>query len=248
MQPGPNEIVQCPSCGTFQRRRTLLSGNTLNAKYYSDGSRKAPMLPSFPYFIKCPECSVFFKLSSEVIVKKVPWAPEPDEWTMDIGAEVWDTDLDDLEIVKHRKGKTAPKVKGADAPFVKFLDVKEYWQAIEIGLVNSGRKNSKTWKEDILAMRILLWRTLNIRWQMDEEEKKIYDENCRAILDAIIDKLDDENLITRAEVHRNLGEFDECASLLDKIKEPEKYEYYLSAIGKACKAGDTLTVCVQSNR
>jgi hypothetical protein len=174
----------------------------------------ARMLPSFPYFVKCPSCGVFFKLSREVVVK--------------------------------REGK---EIVG----YVEFLTIDEYCQAIESGLRNSGLKGSREWKKDILSLRFNLWRAFNessrnggIDWKSTvtngKIKKTVYDENCRAILVAIVDALDDDSLIIRAELHRNLGEFDQCTSTLKKIMNPKEYERYIFAISDACVEKNTLTV------
>jgi hypothetical protein len=44
----------------------------------------------------------------------------------------------------------------------------------------------------------------------NEIEQKQWEDNCRQLL-----KLFDENKIIYAELHRNLGEFDECIKILD---------------------------------
>ena len=70
MIPGPNQIIECPACGKRQLRMSLRSGNTIGARYFSDGKRVADMLPEFPYFVKCPACDVFFKINNKVVVGK----------------------------------------------------------------------------------------------------------------------------------------------------------------------------------
>ena len=70
MIPGPLKVIKCPSCGMYQQRKTLISGNTIGATFYSDGKRDAPMLPEYPYFIKCPNCNIYFKIISDVIVEE----------------------------------------------------------------------------------------------------------------------------------------------------------------------------------
>ena len=81
---------------------------------------------------------------------------------------------------------------------------------------------------------------------MNEKDKIVYDENCRAILAAMADDSDDAALLTKAEIHRNLGEFDKCKSLLGIIKGP-RYSPYLVSIRKACDAKNTFTVLVFSD-
>jgi len=214
MIPGPINIIKCPACGQHQLSKSLRSGNTIGARYFSDGKRVAPMLPEYPYFVKCPFCSIFFKINDKQIV-----------------------------------GKNSEFERGYEKPFVKFLTVNEYCQAISEGLYNGN-------ESDLLSLRISLWRRYNDRHDGQREyefgrerfetdkatEKEIYEDNCRKILSMMAENTDDENLLLCAEVWRNLGNFDKCNSLLKEIKEPEKYRRYISTIKAACDTENTLTV------
>jgi hypothetical protein len=65
MRPGPTLVYKCPICGKIVRCGSLLSGNTFDAKLYSDGKQIAPMLPEFPGIVKCGKCSGFYWLNDE---------------------------------------------------------------------------------------------------------------------------------------------------------------------------------------
>ena len=67
MLPGRPQLIKCPSCGMYQQRGTLLSGNTFGAVFYTDGKCIAPMLPEFPRFIRCPKCKAFFVINDSLI-------------------------------------------------------------------------------------------------------------------------------------------------------------------------------------
>ena len=231
MMPGPIEFVKCPSCEAIQRRQALTNENMIGAIHYSDGECKAPLMPEYPDFVKCPACGVLFKIIAAAIVK-----------TKIAGQD------------SHTKTAT----EDSNDPFVKYLTVDEYIQAINNGLYNTGKKGSTEWKDDLLSLRIFLWRDLNHRAQGNNgstlvvtgmkdasaEIKKIYDNNCRQLL-FLLNEDSDINRIMQAEIHRNLGEFDNCKSSLDKIKQPEKYKRYISTISVACEAKNTLTVEVK---
>lgn len=58
--PGSNGIRECPGCKTKIIEKTMLSGNTFGARYWTDGKREAPMLPDYPALVKCPKCSLLF--------------------------------------------------------------------------------------------------------------------------------------------------------------------------------------------
>lgn len=54
--PGPVKIYRCGNCSALFARRTIASGNTLRARYRSDGKMDAPMLPLSPPLVACPAC------------------------------------------------------------------------------------------------------------------------------------------------------------------------------------------------
>ena len=59
---GPNVFYRCPSCYNILINRSLMSGNTCGAMFFSDGSRIAPMLPEIPILTKCVKCNTILWL------------------------------------------------------------------------------------------------------------------------------------------------------------------------------------------
>ena len=227
MTPGPTLEINCPACGQTHFRGSINSGNTFGARYYSDGKRIAPMLPEFPYFVKCQsaDCGVFFKAN-----------------------------------------KTKPCAdKNSKGDFVRFLSINEYIRAIDVGLFNSAEKGSDEWNDDILSLRIELWRAFNHRdpkmskitledksvtvldglEKATSEEKAVYVDNCRKITSLMENKSDDVSCLIKAENYRNIGEFDMCKRLLRDIKEPEKYKAAILTIDTACDVNTTFTALLE---
>ncbi|MCL1824432.1 MAG: hypothetical protein FWG26_00550 [Betaproteobacteria bacterium] len=56
MMPGPDQIIACPYCAAQAKYKTLISGNTIGARTWSDGKQIAPMLPRPPAVVKCHHC------------------------------------------------------------------------------------------------------------------------------------------------------------------------------------------------
>jgi hypothetical protein len=54
--PGPYQIISCPYCKGLAKYRTLTSGNTLRATFWSDGKKVFPMLLQPPTVVKCQHC------------------------------------------------------------------------------------------------------------------------------------------------------------------------------------------------
>ena len=55
-QPGPDIIRECPKCKTQFLQATTMSGNTVGARFWTDGKMLAPMLPDRPWLVKCSKC------------------------------------------------------------------------------------------------------------------------------------------------------------------------------------------------
>ena len=53
-------VRECPHCKARFVQEDTLSGNTIGAKFYTDGRRYAPMLPEHPWLAKCPACGGLF--------------------------------------------------------------------------------------------------------------------------------------------------------------------------------------------
>jgi hypothetical protein len=60
MIPGNARIVNCPYCGKEKRLMTLISGNNLGARYWSDNKEEAPMLPRVSPMQKCDGCGKYY--------------------------------------------------------------------------------------------------------------------------------------------------------------------------------------------
>ena len=220
--------IACPSCGKYQYR-VEHSGNDVvicSAYFYSDGWKYAPFFSHLPRpnFMKCPACGVFFKVS--------------DSLTRDAKYEV------DLSSLVRPRADGMSNLRDG----VSYLSIKEYRQAINFGLYNSGPEGSEEWKEDMLLLRIELWQSYNHSIggmeNASAEQKAIYEDNCRRILSMLTGKTDSEYLLM-AELHRNIGEFDKCRNLLNNINQAGiKYPLIISIIGAACDAMNMLTVRV----
>ena len=63
MKFGPNYYYKCPSCGNILATRSLMSGNTFGATFYSDGRCIARMMPDIPNLTKCEQCDTILWLS-----------------------------------------------------------------------------------------------------------------------------------------------------------------------------------------
>jgi len=231
MTPGPIIVFSCPSCGERQKKNSLNSGNTFGAALYSDGKCIAPMLPAFPFFVKCPKCKVFFTATNIV--------GEHDPYDSYVDSSKNELMFDNVEI--------------KDIPFAEFLTIDEYKQAISEGLKYSCEEDKTEEKDDIHTMRILMWRAYNDFVRDGKEqcisnnEDHAYEDNCREILHALQNESEDSFRMMRAEIHRNLGDFDMSLEELEKIEEPERFRLHITTIRKEIEKKNRLTVRVNEN-
>lgn len=200
MTPGPNLIYRCSACLGLFSRSTIASGNTFGAKIRSDGKMDAPMLPSTPPLVSCPHCGSPFCL---------------------IGAKPEDEyDPFDLIVRPSISNKTkngGPSIAEADdhAPNGKYEHVHSYETAtLEQCL---GFINDRTLTKDTeMVLRWYAWHLINDRRMMAEPAQ--LNEHETQNLQALLAHLDPDNqnlALTRGEVLRELGHFDEAAAALD---------------------------------
>ena len=74
MTPGPTIIRKCSVCGKLIAQRTIASGNTCGARFWTDGKREAPMLPERLWLVKCQHCgAVVWIDEQDEVGEVVPW-------------------------------------------------------------------------------------------------------------------------------------------------------------------------------
>ncbi|MDC3957536.1 hypothetical protein KEG38_27000 [Polyangium jinanense] len=58
MRPGPIHLLTCPRCGAFAKDRTIGSGSSMGARFWTDGKGDMPMLPQRPEVARCQACGL----------------------------------------------------------------------------------------------------------------------------------------------------------------------------------------------
>lgn len=185
MIPGPILIIPCPKCGSLGKKRTLISGNTLGAKLWSDGKCIAPMLPEYPSFVKCKKCGTFFFIKDNEPQSKFTWS--------DRGKDKW-----------------------PDIDFFEFPTFNEYFEAL--GKV-----------DDEKYLRLLIFRSFNdlVREgkgdEISEDMQMLHEDNLKSLLYLLTEE-DIDELLTIIEINRELGRFEKCLALLQRINS-DKHEW-----------------------
>lgn len=191
MLPGPTVYRECPACNTTVTGDSLASGNTFGAVYWSDGKMDAEMLPEFPEIVKCPDCSDLFWIEESTVIGEYDW----------FNGE----DYEKPEEWKNAKSVIEPRVE-------------DYIRAIEMKLFSGDDDREK-------YLRIHLWWLINdfVRYEDREpdlfkDHKETFQNNLK-YLDKLLGENDDDEKLMKAEIARELGEFDLCANRLEEVSE-----------------------------
>jgi len=189
-------------------------------------------------FYSCPSCSVVhskMSLLSGNTFDAITWsdghqfAPMLIEFThitkcSGCGTIFW---LDDRTEVEHSSEDTTPSCN--------FLKLYEYQEFLS---------TAKTYtSEEERYLRTKFWRGMNNRVRKNEElfqnldDERLWKDNLMALLDLIGTSETDE-LIWRAEIYRNLGEFEESKKILQRIDDSE-LNWLVEAFEKEINAKNT---------
>ena len=107
--------------------------------------------------------------------------------------------------------------KWANVEYAEFLNIKDLFRALEI---------SKPQEEEIIRTWILWAFNDRIRdggkgMFIEEDDKDLWEQNCKALLNLLSDDNFDKKYM-KAELYRNLGEFEKCIDLIESINFNDK--------------------------
>jgi hypothetical protein len=187
--PGPDQIVACPHCRGLGKFPTLMSGNTFGARLWTDGKQVAPMLPSPPAVAKCRHCGRCYWLADAEEVGTIgPWG--------------------------RGSGHVDPAWVAA-ASVVEPTE-EEYYVALEAGLAKDRRRERD--------LRVLAWWRGNDAFR-DASHAQAGDgaadpaprrNNLHALAE-LLDEKDVDDRIMKAEVLRELADFEAATGILATI-------------------------------
>lgn len=192
MRSGPTNIIECPNCQGLYRQLTITSGNTINARCWSDGYFKAPMLPRFPAITRCKNCGCYFWVSDSKVIDQL-FSPS------------WD-------IKYPGAAKKRPVNDYADKLYVPALSLNELAEAIEKGMGNTNERE--------IYLRIQYWHNAN-HLRRNTAPTFLLDKDNQTLvqnLHRLLELLDDNNAnqrLYKAEIFRELGRFDESETMLN---------------------------------
>ena len=185
---GPDQIIACPHCGGLSQHCTLVSGNTFGAQVWTDGKQVAPMLLQPPPVVKCAHCARCY----------------------------WLADAEEIATVYLRvKGERNIDPAWRKAPLAEEPSETEYYAAMEDGLAEDRVQERN--------LRVLAWWRGNDAVRNRDpapRETPAISQAGRTNLERLADLLDDDDdsdRLMKAEVLRELGQFEAAGKILDGI-------------------------------
>ena len=209
MLPGANNVYQCPACSKPILQWTLASANGIGARYFSDGRVKAPYFAEMVRITECENCSTIFWLDQEIKID-----------------EFEDDDFKDEDVRKSAYYRE-------HGLWADSLGKESLVRAIQEKVFRNPR-------EEVYLRKKLLWK-LNEAWlekekPWEEGDEVLLQENTINLIQ-VLDQSSQKDLLLMAELHRNLGDFDACMDILDRVTDPNLLELAY-AIFKRCERGE----------
>ena len=197
MTPGPTYVYECSQCHGLYNRRSISSGNTLRARYRSDGRMDAPMLPTTPLLTACPHCkSPVFWPDTNVVASYETYIPrffssaEPDPKQIE---------YEEQQFALETKYKGEPGY--ADATSTQ---------------VAAFLKNNELSEKHEHSLRMQFWWLFNDdRMALNREAlSPVQRQNLKKLLQ-LIGQGTESMLLLSAEIYRELGQFEEATGCLN---------------------------------
>lgn len=192
------EIKQCPKCDCKFQFWVTASHNTIDAKFYTDGFIVGPMYDAGSDLLSCPECKRYFwhkdvptKLS---MIDSKFWS-DPERRSLPHGIHVGGTDYDDL--LDQSFWKTEDQEK--------YLRIRAWWS------FNSA------YRSYTLKMPLLCPELPESSGKVEKEFRlsSKQEDNLNKLLN-LLNPDNQNDSIMRAEIYRQLGQFDECLDQLNR--------------------------------
>jgi len=185
------------------------------------------MIIGSPEILNCPFCKTVYQMQSLVSGNTIggtcfsdgqhyyPMLPDQPQFTVCDSCQnfFWVKDAKSNENMMEKQGEVY-------LPDIRWLEQEEWIQAISLGLYRN--------ESEEIYLRTHLWWMLNNKYRVMDRikpnsepfEKHLYTENLHALL-RLKQSEEAPDLLLLAEIHRELGYFDEALDLLKKVTDAE---------------------------
>lgn len=219
MIPGPAHLYGCPHCGKTKSMISLISGNTLDNETWSDGKAIYPMHPQLSSIQKCSACGRYSFLDS--------WKDTGKETDKSYGTTGHLTYSQAKEA--YITLSTLPCLNPKYLNKISLYFIHAYNDKfIRPKCLNSIRDR----QNDFINSNIHLTRYRNdASYKLDSPDDDDVELYRAASINAI-NTFDDTtgDVILKAELHRQLGNFEQAYEILVKIPESKKSQNFVNAL------------------
>jgi hypothetical protein len=207
---------------------TILSGNTLGARVWTDAKQMAPMNPETPPFIWCRHCQQGYWLADAKRVRNVGRTSGLDNQRLEAEDQIHEPTAEQYyEVLETHNfaGRRRTPGRSSLGWFLRLLF-----------------ENTSVQREREKTLRVLAWWRHNDAYRnrfSTDNPPPVLTDACKRNLHALIAMLDatDNDRIMRAELLRELGNFAASKAELDRITSSE-CSGVVSRLRSLCDAGD----------
>ena len=232
MKLGPKYVYECPQCASLFQRVSVISGNSFGADIYSDGSMEKACLGNYPSFTSCRQCGHLFWVDEAKVVGAMSFD--------DVPFHVEGEDPESLKgYIRRKREKYA--AEWYDSPRAEYLTLDNYYFAINNKLYRTDKEEK--------YLRKLAWWLENFQEKSGVAAKRSSVEIQRRVrnmrrLAQLLDESDPYFMqgLMKADIYRQLGEFDNCLLILNRLNLPE-HGKFIAQMREQCEKGDKLVFC-----
>ena len=230
MIPAYCKLALCPHCGGEKEIVQIVSGNTYGAWLWSDSKQIAPMLPHVSPIQKCPTCGHYYFLKNVNIKEGDTYSYEEGWLSFDDAIEAFNELMTDDR--RH---------------------IEEWNAMIRIDKVDEDSEAFKTWlqnnkqKDLELLTIIIVWAFNDMIRNGEEPSQEQYEVFKTTVSSNLKQPILSNNELLKAELYREIGEFDECLAILGKFNPEDEFlaDIRKRIIDKAQKQDDKVFVIIK---
>ena len=232
MLPAYCKIALCPRCGGKKEIVQIMSGNTYGAWLWSDSKQVAPMLPHVSPIQKCPTCGHYYFLEHANIKEGDTYSDEEGWLSFDDAIEAFNELMTDDR---------------------RHIDEWKAWSWFDDDKDDEDSEAFKTWlqnnkqKDLELLTIIIVWAFNDMIRNGEEPSLEQYEVFKTTVSSNLKQPLLSNNQLLRAELYREIGEFDECIATLEKFNPEDEFHADIrkQIMDRAQKQDDKVFVIIE---
>ena len=232
MIPAYCKLALCPHCGGEKEIVRIASGNTFGAWLWSDSKQIAPMLPQVSPIQKCPTCGHYYYLKNASTKEGDTYSDEEGWLSFDEAIEAFgELMFDDRRYIEEWNAWFDTDDEGVDS------------EELKAWLHDNKQKDLE------LLTIVIAWAFNDMIRNGEEPSQEQYEVFKTMVSDNLKQPILLNNKLLRAELYREVGQFDEClATLEDFSTEDDFFENIKQLITDRAKKQDNKVFVIIKGR